>query len=298
MKLGRIFWGFFLLVFGGLLMLDRLTALQIHPDLSWKLWPVLLVLWGVGLVVGGKAARTIIAAIAGAFLALLLMSAWWGDWDVERDGRAAQGAKQVFREQYSPTTTHASFLLESGAGTFRIHDTTAELLDAQTWTTAGSYHLDHTGNGKEEQLALRLDRPMRVWGLGRGENSVYVRLHPDPAWDLAFNVGATRLDVDATSFNIEAVDINAGAADVTLKLGSRAPKTSVSLNTGASSVKIFVPALSGCRVHATAPLSLKDFRSFAKMGSGWYETENFVSASPQVEIEIHSGVSSIRIVRY
>lgn len=298
MKPGRIFWGVFLLVLGALLMIDRLTSFQIQFSISWKLWPILLILWGVGLVAGGKVVRGIMAAIAGAFLALLLASAWWGDWYSDTDGNVVSGSEQVFHEQFTPTIKHAAFTLESGAGTFRLRDTSTELLTADTKTSVGSYRIDRTTSGSDERLSIRYEGPMRAWGMGRMQNSVDVRLHPDPSWELTFNVGATHLDVDATPYNTESVNINAGAADVMLKLGSRAPKARVSVSTGASTVRILVPASSGCEVHATAPLSLKDFQGFKKNGSGWYETENFGDAPQQVSIDISAGVSSIRILRY
>ena len=298
MKPGRIFWGVFLLVFGVMLMIERLTNIELHFALSWKFWPALLVLWGIGLAVGGKVARGVAAGLAGAFLALLLASAWWGDWDYDQDGGVVSGADQVFHEQYTSGIRRAAFTLDSGAGTFRIRDTSSELLSAATMTSAGSYRIERTSSGDEERLAMRYDGPRRGWGIGHVKNTVDVRLHPDPSWSMIFNVGATRLDVDATPFLVESMDVNAGAADITLKLGSRSAKSRVSLSTGASSVKILVPESSGCEVHATAPLSLKDFRGFTKSGSGWYRTDNADTATTHVSIEVSAGVSSIRIVRY
>jgi hypothetical protein len=298
MKLGRIFWGVLFLALGALFLLDRLASTPIHFIISWKLWPLLLVCWGLTLLVSGKVVRYVIAVFAAIFLAMLVMSVVAGEWEGERDQEVVSVPDQVFHEAYADSISRASFTLEAGAGTFALRDTTSDLMTAQTSVSVGSYRVERDRSDDREAIVLRYEGRKRGWRFGRMRNSADVRLHPAPVWDLRFAVGATRLDVDATPFIVESMDIDAGAADVRVKLGDRAENTTMKVNTGASSVRILVPRTSGCEVNVSAPLSSKSFSGFEKIEKGQYRTENYSTASKRVSIEIDAGVSSLKVVRY
>jgi len=298
MRTGRVFWGVFFLVAGVLLTLGRLTDLHLHLGLSWKYWPLLLIAWGIGLALGGRVARYGAAVVGGILLALFALSALGEFEEGPDEGDVVMSADQVFHEGYDPGIRQATFTLESAAGTFILRDTTSELLTAETVARNGNYRMDRSGADSLRDLSLRYSGPRRGWIMGRNRNSVRVRLHPDPQWDLRFDVGATRLDVDASPFAVRSMEINAGAADVSVKVGNRAEQTRVNVKTGASSVRIMVPESSGCELQVSAPLSTKDFRGFERTGKGLYQTDNFSSAEKLVSLTIHAGVSSLKVVRY
>ena len=58
-----------------------------------------------------------------------------------------------------------------------------------------------------------------------------------------------------------------------------------------------MPESAGCDVRIEAPVSAKRLPGFEKRGDGWYETENFGSASKKIHLDIEAGVSSIRVIR-
>ena len=123
-------------------------------------------------------------------------------------------------------------------------------------------------------------------------------LNPAPLWDMRFEVGAAKVDVDASPFRVGTLRVNSGAADVRLKLGGLADDTHVAIHCGASSIKVLVPDSSGCEVKIDAPLSSKSLHGFEKRGDGWYRTENFDMAARRISINIGAGVSSIKVDRY
>jgi hypothetical protein len=298
MKTGRIFWGVLFLALGALLLLDRLSSTPIHFAISWKLWPLLLVCWGLAVIVSGKVLRYALAVLAAIFLAVLVMSIVAWEWEGERDEEAVSAPDQVFHESYSDSIHHASFTLESGAGTFTLRDTSSELMTARTSVSVGAYHVERDRSDDHATLALRYEGRKRGWRFNRIRNSADIMLHPAPVWDLRFEVGATRLDVDASPFSVESLDIDAGAADVRVKLGDRIDNIAMRINSGASSVRVLVPRASGCEVNISAPLSSKSFNGFEKIEKGLYRTENYSTAPKRVSIVINAGVSSLKVVRY
>ncbi len=297
MKTGRVFWGVFFLVAGVLFLLDRITAWDLHIGLSWKFWPLLLVFIGLGLAIGGRVVRWVFAALGGCFLAILVASAFEGAWWHENDEWSDQSSVQAFHEAYTPGTGHASFRLLSGAGTFTLADTAGDLMTAETESRSGAYELDRTQGDSTVHLRLEYRGPERGW-FRHGRNAVRIRLHPDPVWDVRFDVGASKLDIDASPLKVGSVEVAAGAADVHLKVGSRSPHTDVSVKTGASSVTIFVPESSACELQVKAPLSSTDFRGFEKVSRGFYRAGDPDTSANRVSISLDGGVSSLKVIRY
>ncbi len=298
MKPSRVFWGVLFLSIGLLLLLDRLTTIPIHIVISWKFWPLLLVLWGIGALVEQRAVRDAIATFCAIFLALLLMSVVIGDEREERGGEFVGAPEQTLSVPLGEGVERALFTLESGAGSFRLGDTTSDLVAARTWTSLGEYDLEESRSDGEVDAVLRLVGGHRGWRWGHGHNSVSVQLHRGPAWEMRFNVGAARLDIDATPFNVEVLDIRAGASTVGVKLGDRAAESRVIVRTGVSSVAIEVPESSGCEVEVESAVASRDFRGFEKIDRGHYRTSNYDSATSRISLRFEAGVSSLKVTRY
>jgi hypothetical protein len=295
MSNGRLFWGTFLLSTGILVLLDRLGWFSVGMSGAWRLWPVVLLLLGIALLVGRKSVRYALAAGAGLVLAILISGlfskGWWGDDDW---GRVTE---QQFQQEVNPGTTHASVHVESGAGKFRIGDTTAALVHATTRTDLGEYDFSHESSEGSQRVELSMVEGRRGYFLGRSVNTVEMQLNAAPEWDIDLDVGAASVKADLSAFNVRTVSVDAGAASVDLTLGSRAETTDVGVNAGASSIHITVPESTGCEIRADAPLSRKKFPGFESLGSGRWRTENFATAGRKISISIDAGVSSLSVRR-
>ena len=298
MKSGRIFWGIFFLGVGVLLLLARFDVLHLHFFSLWRFWPLFLVLWGVAILVGNKTAKWVIAVLAAITLAIILVGAVSLPWADDEDHEGVFVSNREYAEPYDTTMQHASLIFQSGAGTFIIKETTDQLVAGSFHATIGEYQFDHERIDDVEQVRVSLEGKKNAWRFGRWQNRAEVRLNPAPVWDMRFEVGASKVDLDATPFKVENLRLNSGAADVRVKLGSLSDVTHLAINCGASSIRVQVPDSSGCEVKIDAPLSSKSLRGFEKTGSGRYQTENFDTATKRITITIDAGVSSISIRRY
>ena len=300
MKSGQVFWGVFLLAIGLLLLLDNLNILCPDWEFIPKLWPVILILWGVAALVTTKQLKWVFTALIALLLALLAYWFFSFHWfhrtfEVMDDGRATT---QTFMESFEPGTDQASLRVKTGAADIRFEGTTDQLLEARTRTSFGRYNLDKEQSGDETHLELSLNDGKSRWRLGRLRNSVDLRLNPAPLWDLNFEVGAVSADLDASGLKTRSVRVDGGASSVRLRLGDRADRCDVEVRTGVSSVRIDVPAEAGCEIRVKAPLSAKSFRDFEETRDHVYETENFDRASKKIYINFDVGVSSLKVRRY
>jgi hypothetical protein len=298
MKTGRMFWGVFFLSLGIAFMLERFGVVNLQWQHAWRYWPVVLIAWGVAILFGGTVVKRVAVIVAAAVLALVLaalLSFSWAD-DVWEHGALTQ--EQVFREGYGAGSEHASFKLESGAGTFALADTTADFIEARTATSFGTYALEREGGPEGTAFVLNMSGVRHGWPPGRMRNKAEVRLNSGPVWDLGLEIGAAKVRCDLTPFKVENLNVDCGAADVELRLGGGVPESTVKINAGASSLRIGVPSEAGCEIRVEAPFSKKNFPGFTRISKGRFQSENYERTTRRIFVEIDAGVSSIKVERY
>jgi uncharacterized membrane protein len=294
MNTSRFFWGTLWIVAGVLILLAKLGVMTLQIGSLWKFWPVVLILWGIGLFTGAKAVRSLIAVVAAILLALIIYGVW-EEWGSGRDPREL--TNQTFMETYDSAFHQASLRFVSGAGSFTLRDTCEALLRAETATDFGKYEMDsRTGSGEKDLTLLLADHP-KGFRTG-GTNSVTIRLNSRPVWALRFEIGAAKLFADLAPFTVENIDIKTGAADVRVRLGDRAEECRVNIHAGVSSISVQVPESAGCEISSESGLSSKTFDGFVERGGGNYRTENFGTASRKIFLSFKAGVSSLKVVRY
>jgi hypothetical protein len=294
MNTSRIFWGTLWIVAGLLILLAKLDVMTLPLGSLWKFWPLILVLWGISVLTGAKALRVVLVALTAVLLALIIYGLW-EDWGSGREPREL--TNQTFIERYDTTLHRASLRFVSGAGSFTLHDTCADLFQAETATNFGKYEIDSRTGDDGRDLTLRLGDHPGPFNTG-GRNNVTMSLHPGIVWALNLQLGAAKLDADLSPFNAESIDIKTGAADVRVRLGDRADESRVRIQAGVSSISIRVPESAGCEIRSESGLSSKTFNGFAEEGDGRYRTANFDTASRKIFLSFKAGVSSLKVVRY
>lgn len=299
MKTRHAFWGVFLLSLGGLFFLHNFGLIAPEWNGIWKLWPLLLVLWGVYALIPHQKTKWFIAAAIGLFLAMILFwffSFRWLDIDEGIDWRDVK--TQVLQESYHPEIKHASLLIRTGATKLRFDGTTDDLINVTARSPFGSYVLDTEKSSNSVDLELSLEGGEASWPLHRNRHYTNIRLNPNVSWDLRMKMGVVSANLDLVSFNVESVVIEAGAASIKLRLGSLSDNTSLDFQTGASSITVEVPKETGCKIEVEAPLSKKTFREFKKLDDETYVTDNFEVSSKKIILKFEAGVSKLLVKRY
>ena len=299
MKLSTLFWGVLLIAIGGLFLINNLGLLNVNWETIWRLWPMILVFWGLSILVGKQRTPWYVVALMIFLLLFMIAAAATTSWfHNDFDFVAGEGFQQKFEEPIAPNTEKATFRLQSGAGRFTIRDTTSQLVKAETEVNFGKYSLTREQSDNSAYVTLDFRNRNRGWNFGNGRNHVDVRLNPNPLWTINIHVGAASGDFDLSPFKVEELTLDAGASSMKVRLGDRSEETRVTVKTGASSTSIEVPESVGCEVHLQTALSGKRIRGFDKISSNRYKTSNFESASKKITIDVSAGVSQVRVDRY
>ena len=306
MKHQNVFWGTILVGFGSLLLLDRLDVLYFNWWSMGKLWPFLLVLWGVS-ILPVKGGIKLVLALMVAALSIVAYSHFDSgiekdasnnkNWKIHKNWKDDNETKaQFFSEPFNPELEMVHLQMDAGAGSFYLSGTTAELLIAENSSQASEFDFKVEEKGVVSKVFISQRSDIKFGKHNKG-NDLRLMLNPEPVWSFDFNIGAADFDFDFSDYKVESIDIDGGAASIKLTLGVLQEKTDISINAGASSIRIVVPESAGCRLEGTTVLSSRNLEGFTRIDKGLYETEGFDQASQKLHIKIDAAVSSFTILR-
>jgi hypothetical protein len=306
MKASHIFWGILFIGLGLLVLINNFTNIFMDWATIWKLWPLTIVLIGLSILVKHKSGKSVIAGLAAVVLALAIFASFKtathfvsNDFHLDLGDEADNKyGTSEYEESYDSTLGYATLNFDAGGGSFRISDTTNNLIYATTEGIQNNYSLTRIDEDSSSTINFKMGNKA-VFRFGKDyQNKVDISLNTKPVWDMNFDVGAASMDFDLTPFKVKNVDVDMGAASITIKLNNLYPETEVIVDAGASDINIFVPKRSGCKIVTDGALSSKHFNDFNKIDTDNYQTENFDEATNKVFINIECGVSSISVDRY
>lgn len=304
MKFRNIFWGIILILIGLLFTFDNLNIIDFCWYNLWKLWPVVLVLWGISVLPVKDIIKVILVLLVlGASVTFMLNNTvdWHGndfeisfsDHDYDYDHIMVE---QEFTIPFEDTVPEARLDMEVAAGKFVLIDESFELVDFEKKGSMVDYKYTVKQLENSVDIDIYMEDELNI--KRKSQNRVDMALNPYPVWDMSYDVGAADVEMDFSNLKIGNLNIDGGAASIVIKLGNTHDLTKVSIESGASSIKLKVPEESGCDLNISAVLSGKSISGFEKIDHGHYRTENFEEAENKIYVDVETAVSSYSIIRY
>jgi len=304
-------WGVFLVAIGAVALATRQA--MIPADVSWwQLWPLLLIGWGIGLILGrtgfGLVGGVLVAATLGVIVGGVVTGSGLGG----ITAGCGSGGGTAFPTQTGGFSAEpASVELTPGCGRL---DVTA---GGDRWTVAGS-----SPNGSAPEIdqspdALTVRTPNRGFDwFGAGQDAWQVTLPATRTLDLAVstnagtsrlalanarlgslsitaNAGSTRADLSGTTLSSLSVTANAGDARIVLP----AATMSGSLTANAGSVSLCVPAGTGIRISMSESfLGGDNFgdRGLTRSGDTWTSSD-YATATNRIDLSATANAGGITL---
>ncbi|HDO27268.1 MAG TPA: hypothetical protein ENH02_04045 [Bacteroidetes bacterium] len=303
MKFSNVFWGVILIFLGVLFILQNLGMVFFDWRSLWRLWPVILVLWGISILPAKswiKLGLTLLV-LAGTLVFMFNTtvdvnrfeegSRWWNE-------PSKKSIAQSFTIPFNDTVATATLDLDAAAGSFIIRDSTNKLLEFDKRGSWVRYSYVLKTSEDNAKVIIQPESSHHILMRNHDENDVNMSLNTYPVWDINLDVGASSVKFDLSSFKIKNLDVDAGAASFKIKLGDYYPKTNINIDAGASSIKLQIPEQSGCDLKISTVLSGKTIQGFERVERGHYRTENFENSKNKIFISVDAAVSSYTITRY
>lgn len=310
---GFLNWGAFLIAVGAAPLAVR--AGLVPSGLGWwELWPLLLVGWGVGLILG----RTALALVGGVLVAITIglivggvLSTGGGIGGFA--GSCGSGAGGAFPARTGTfAADRASVELDPGCGALDVS------VGGTGWQVSGSSPDGTTPQIDGSAASLRVRSAERGFDLfdAPAGTAWQVRLPENQAIDLSIsaNAGTARLALANSTLGRASLMLNAGRTtadftgaalgrlDVTANAGDAritlpAATLSGSLAANAGSIAICVPAGTGVRVlMGDALLAGNNFeeRGLARDGDAW-TSAGYTAATTRIDLSASANAGSITL---
>jgi hypothetical protein len=239
-------WGVFFLVLGSVPLAVRYGLVDPAVfDAAWRLWPLLLIGAGLGLVLARTRAAVVgglvVAATAGLMVGGLVVNG------VEGFGGGlascgGSGSGTPFADQRGTLGAHAAVSLQLDCGQVEVAS-----VDGAGWTLGGESHDGRPPVVTDRVDQLTVEARARQDGFqlgGDGGNRWLVELPRDTgtSLDLSVNAGSAVGAFDGMRLERVQVSVNAGSA--ALDLGNAVELSSLDASANAGSLAVTLPALS------------------------------------------------------
>jgi Domain of unknown function (DUF5668) len=324
--------GAILMLIGFLFLADNYNWFSFDWHTVFRLWPLAIIMLGINMIVGKRssAATGLTIALIAICVPIAMLKGvkrdvedrfeWFRNDDDHNNRSNEKSAendsdmsekKQNFSESMESSLETATLHLAGGATKFTIGGGTSDLISADAKMTGNfpEYALNKKVNGSNADLELKAKEGKDGEGIHFNmdenddtnidiKNQLDVKINEKPQWSLDIELGAGKADIDLSTLIVKKISLKTGVASTEIKLGDKADKTEVTVESGVAEVEISVPKGVGCRLETKdAALNMNDFDGFTKNGSS-YETANFQGSKKQIVISFKSGLSKLKVNRY
>jgi hypothetical protein len=185
--------------------------------------------------------------------------------------------------------------IQLGAGSTNIlsSDAKALMIKSQLPGFTSSWKVD------SDTLKINIGQEGPI-NIGNGViGSTDVSLGNKLIWDINVSTGASDFNMDLKDIQVEKLDFEMGAGAAEIHLGTKAPRTDVTIDAGASSVILYIPKTAGVQIESDSGLSSIEMDSvdLSTIGESAYTSDGYAQAANKISIKLSAGVSSVEIIR-
>lgn len=292
----NVLWGGLFMLVGLLFLLSNLGVVSIAWGEVWKLWPVAIIIAGLSIL---KLRGWVAAVVYGSATILIVGLAW-----VTLTGNLTTKQSAVVSDDFNidragSKVEQAEVNIETGGSELNIASHGGDQL-VRGRIESRLADLKHESVVEDGVQTVTLSQ-QRNWSLfaGGSLNRIEVALGQQLPTSLSIDAGASSIDADLSAVLLKSVSVDSGASSIKLRLGDKLNATDVNIDTGVSSVTIYVPQDSGVKLLLDAGLSSRQLPSdFEDIDEGNYQSADYDAADHKINITVDMGVSSFKIIRY
>lgn len=263
---------------------------------SGKLWPLLLIGFGLNILLKENAALRLIIWIL--ILAGILAYGIWGLNNTTNDYRYPGNYSQAHDYSLSKETgtEKGRFDLTFGAGEIRLAAAGDLLMQAKSNIPDLKYDYRYI---KDSKTAV-IEFPNRNRNFNFDDTKIKnlffdVKLNTDIAWDMDLDLGAASGNLDFKDLTVSKLELDVGAADLDLYFGSKSRLSTVRITSGASNIEVYYPKDAGLKINLEGALTANNISDLGLVNQGGsYISQDYDLKAQQLEFRIQMGVGNLK----
>lgn len=295
--MSKLLMGTFLVLLGCVFLLANFSYISwdVVEELA-KLWPLLLVAWGIVLVTRGSK-LAFLGFLGPLVLVLAVFYAIWSQYYRSVDD--AQSFKVV---QELTDIDEARVVVKFAGGKLNVRPADSlNLIEGELSFRADSAspRLEYYEDEGVGYVSLHRRGRTRS-GLGVG-NRWEVSLSDQIPLEMRLVSEGATCNLDLEGLQIVDLDLSAAASRVDVRLGRGDMNGEIRVDAGASIVRIEIPRQYGIRLYSNCGLcwrDLPDGMSRKPGGGGAYYSEGYEGSPYKMDVEVDAGISKVTIEQY
>jgi hypothetical protein len=279
---------------GILFLLENLGMLAWNIwEVAFRLWPLLLVAWGLELMVGRRSAWG--AAVALILMLLILVGGVYMLSDSDPPSASTIEVDVPLGEAREAQVTldpaFAYLKLQSARHASQL------LLEGRAAPIRGE-HIDQ----EIERSGRRVEATIRTTGVMvvplvrmSGDHASWdMQLHPGVDYDLIVDVGAGKTDLFLADLVMKVIDVDTGIGQTIVHLPDHG-EYDAKINGGLGHVVIYLPDDLGVKLFVDMGIGGIDVPNDFRRQGGAYVSPNYNQAEETIEVDVSLGIGSIEI---
>lgn len=286
MKNRSINLGMMLILFGTVFLLINAGLLNwtVFSSLEY-LWPVILIIIGVSIVFNNN--PMVSGALWIGFLILIIAFSTVYKPIINISVKEAQYSTI---EKF-PETKYGTVKFESGASQLNVSSDDKNLITISS--NDKNFKCDSNYKNNKENVSIRVEHNPRSLD---SVNELDAKLNKSVIWDLRFDLGASKANLDLSKNTISKLEVHAGAAKLDLTLGKPTQDSDVSLEFGASDVNLSIPKDIGVKIRLRSALSNNNLNTLGwKYAGDTYYSPNFDTSTSKYNIDLQMGAGNFNV---
>jgi len=293
MRIGTLISGLLLVLIGVVFFLINLgygSWADIYE--IGRFWPVLLIIIGLSFFGRGKIPRWIAWLIlilsVGVVAAFLLQT----EPLPQNHETITKSALTVSRQQY-PQVKDADLNINFGGGKLTLSPTAQEIFKADFNSTQVVRDIQSSG----QNLQIDLNQRQSSWTSKKDNlNQWQLQLSPDLSWKLDIDTGAVDGNIDLSGVPIRELDCNLGAGNMLFILGNNGSSSKLTIDAGASNIKLRFAADTGVRIKLDGELNANNLDDLGWTKSdNYYISPNYEQARTKIDCDINLSVGNLDV---
>lgn len=299
MNNSKVFWGVLFITSGVLILLSNFAVLPNgFFESFWKFWPLFLVLIGLSIIFNKR-------GLIGAWIFIMLSIAFLlfaGVYSYYYPKVTNYNlSKYVFSEEINEVE-ELDLDIDFGAGDLTITSSDQKLFLGQAETMSPTT-LKRIDDNNKSRISIKQD-PISGWFFtnpkhyAKANKSEFAVAKNIPLL-LNIDTGASKFVLDLDQTMLKKLDLKFGASDGEIRIGEQVIKTDINIETGASSLKLYLPQKSGIKIISNSGASSNNFSEVGliKNDKIW-KSQNYDEAKNLIDINLSMGASSIDLELY
>lgn len=301
MKSNHLFWGVFLIVLGGLMLLFNYTDLSLDFNSIINFWPIILILIGLRVLIKNKLANSLIVIISAILLALLVYVLIFENISCHhmrfyRD--SLKEKRETISQNFTPSIKKSYLTIDYDFGDFKLNTDTQKLINGEIIVRKGNYYFDGeiTDSISDYRLISNDTKRMRFFP-SKKSNHLKLTIHPEPEWNLNFTNNFVDNDLNLQQINLKALTFESNFSNCKIFLNPKNDNCKVDLEINFSKLQLYVPDSIGVSIETDKNFSSFHYEGIEKVDDHTFQSENFEKSNHRISLNLNSNFSKVTIIR-